>query len=114
MGLCNKHVDILFAVSVLLLHVQTKPRTPEAEHSQSFGLLLGEDADEEVGLVMRLESGGNQQVFPRRQREALRHFPHVDVGPAASLGRVVAEEILSLVVCVIWGLMKAERRQRRC
>lgn len=75
-----------------------------AQHSQSFGLLLGEDPDEEVGLVVGLEGGGDQQVVPRRQREAVRHLPHVDVGLAASLGRVVAEEIFPCLVLVVWSL----------
>lgn len=44
---------------------------PRAEHLQSSGLLLREDPDEEVGLMVGLEGGGDQQVFPRRQREAL-------------------------------------------
>lgn len=78
------------------------------EHSQSFGLLLREDADEEVGLLVRLEGGGHQQVIPRRQREALGHFSHVDVGPAASLRRMVAEEILRHVVLLIWSLHRQQ------
>lgn len=72
--------------------------------SQSSGLLLREDPDEEVGLVVGLKGGGDQQVVPRRQREALRHLPHVDVGLAASLGRMVAEEIFPCLVLVVWSL----------
>lgn len=49
---------------------------------------------------MGLEGGGDQQVFSGRQREALGHLPHVDVGLAASLGRVVAEEVF---VCVVFA-----------
>lgn len=75
-----------------------------AEHSQSSGLLLREDPDEEVGLVVGLKGGGDQQVVPRRQREALRHLPHVDVGLAASLGRMVAEEIFPCLVLIFWSL----------
>lgn len=54
--------------------------------------------------MVGLEGGGDQQVFPRRQREALGHLPQVDVGPAASFGCVVAEEILVLVVVVVRSL----------
>lgn len=82
---------------------------PSSEHSQSFSLLLREDPDEEVSLMVGLEGGGDQQVFPRRQREALWHLPHVDVGLAAGFGRMVAEEIFPLVVLVIWSL----NRQRK-
>lgn len=86
---------------MLPLHVQTRG---SAEHSQSSGLLLREDPDEEVGLVVGLIGGGDQQVIPRRKCEALRHLPHVDVGPAASLGCMVAEEIFTCMVLVIWSL----------
>jgi len=73
-------------------------------NSHGGRLLLGEDPDDEVGLVVRLEGGGHQQVLPRRQREALRDFAHVDVRPAARFGRVVAEEVFSQLVLVLWSL----------
>lgn len=61
--------------------------------------------------MVRLEGGGHQQVLPRGQGEALRHLPQVDVGFAASLGRVVAEEIFPHVVFIFWRLdsKKGER-----
>lgn len=54
--------------------------------------------------MMRLEGGGDQQVVSGRQREALRDLPGVYVGAAASLGSVVAEEILAGLVFVFWSL----------
>lgn len=61
--------------------------------------------------MVGLEGGGHQQVFPRRQCETLGHLPHVDVGPATSLGRVVAEEILPLLVFVVWSLNGQEMKR---
>lgn len=83
-----------------------------AEYSHRSGFLLGEDPDEEVGLVVWLKGGGDQQVIPRRQREALRHLPRVDVGPAASLGRVVAEVVFPGVILVVWSLNVRRHTQR--
>lgn len=74
---------------------------PEVRDSHGVGLLLREDADEEVGLVVGLEGGGDEQVLPRRQREALRHLAHVDVGPATSLRWVVPEEVLLHLTLII-------------
>lgn len=54
--------------------------------------------------MMRLEGGGDQQVVSGRQREALRDLPGVYVGAAASLGGVVAEEILAGLVFIFWSL----------
>ena len=82
----------------------------ELNDSQRSGLLLGEDPDEEVGLLVGLEGGGDQQVFSGRQREALGHLPHVDVGLAASLGRVVAEEVF---VCVVFAARSLNGREEK-
>lgn len=81
-------------------------------YSQCCGLLLREDSDEEVGLMVRLKGGGNQQVFSRRQCEALRHLSHVDVGLAASLGRMVAEEIFPHLVLFIWSLNEQRQNEK--
>lgn len=54
--------------------------------------------------MVRLEGGGDQQVLSGRQREALRDLSDVYVSAAASLGGVVAEEILAGLVFVIWSL----------
>lgn len=71
-------------------------------HGWSF--VLWEEADEEVGLVVGLEGGGHHKVGSRRQSEAFRDLPHVDVGTAASFRGVVPEEVLSLLVFIIWSL----------
>lgn len=71
-------------------------------HGSSF--VLGEDPDQEISLVVRLEGGGHQQVVSRRQSEALGHLPHVDVRTAPCFRAVVAEKVLPLVVLIIRSL----------
>lgn len=83
----------------ILVHL-IKPRTPI--HGCSF--VLGKEADEEVGLCVRLEGGGHQKVGSRWQPEAFRDLPHVDVGTAACFRAVIPEEVLPLLVLVIWSL----------
>lgn len=51
-----------------------------------------------------LEGGRDQQVVSRRQQEAFWDLPGVYVGAAASLGAIVAEEILARLVFVIRSL----------
>ncbi len=92
----------MFGFEIELTFVCARPDS--TQHSQSFSLLLREDPDEEVGLLVWFKGGGDQQVFPRRQCEAFRHLSHVDVGFAASLGWVIAEEIFSYMVLTIWSL----------
>lgn len=57
--------------------------------------------------MVGLESGGNQQVVSRRQREAFCHLPHVDVGSAACLGSIVTEEVFPHMVLALWSLNKS-------
>lgn len=63
--------------------------------------------------MVGLKGGGHQQVIPRGQREALCYLPHVYVGPAASLGRVVAEIIFPCLVLVIWRLNSDKQKKER-
>lgn len=89
---------------LLLVCVDLLSTKQLAKHLQSPGLLLAEDPHQEVGLVVRLESGGDQQVVSGRQNKALRDLPGVYVGATASLRGVVAEEILAGLVFVFWSL----------
>jgi len=58
-----------------------------------LGLLLGEDADAEVSVLVRLEGGRDDQVLARRQAEAAAHLSQVDEGFGASGGGVPQEEV---------------------
>lgn len=58
--------------------------------------------------MVGFEGGGNQQVLPRRQRKALRHLPHVDVGPASGFGGIVAKEVFTLMILIVWSLEKSK------
>lgn len=49
---------------------------------------------------MRLVRGGNDDVLPRGQAEALGHLAQVDVGLAASFGGAEQEEVFLHVLLV--------------
>ena len=63
------------------------------ENVLEFGLLLGEDTDDEVSVQVGLEGGGQDQVLPRGQAEAAAHFAQVDEGVGPSCRRVAQEEV---------------------
>lgn len=95
-----------FLLTNYLLKTNTDSQTilPNVNILHGSGCLLREDAYEEVGLVVGLEGGGHQQVFPWGQGEALGDLPHVDVGLTASLGPIVPEEVFPQVVLICRGL----------
>lgn len=49
---------------------------------------------------MGLVGGGHNDVLAGGQAEALRHFPHVDIGFASGLGGVVQEKVLLQVLLI--------------
>lgn len=99
----QRHAKVHFLL--FFLPIQVDLSSPElTKYLQSPSLLLAEDPHQEVGLMVRLEGGGDQQVLAGWEREALRDLPGVNVSAAASLGGVVAEEILAGLVFVIWSL----------
>lgn len=100
----RKHSVKTKLLFLLLVRVNLSTTEQLAKHLQSPGLLLAEDPHQEVGLMMRLEGGGDQQVVSGWKSEALRDLPGVYVGAAASLGAVVAEEVLAGLVFVFWSL----------
>ena len=58
---------------------------------------------------MRLVRGGDDDVLPGAQAEALRHLAQVDVGLAASFGGAVEEEVLLHVLLVAVHLRRGQR-----
>jgi len=48
--------------------------------SRRVRLLLGEDAQDEVGLLVRLEGGGHNDVLAGGQPDLVAHLPQVDEG----------------------------------
>lgn len=43
--------------------------------SPGLAVLLGEDPQQEVSVLVRLEGGGDDDVFPRGQLELAAHLP---------------------------------------
>lgn len=66
-------------------------------HSLRFGGLLGENPQDKVGLFVRIEGGGDDDVFPGRQLQPRADLPQVDEELWASAGGV-GEEKLTLQV----------------
>lgn len=66
--------------------------------------LFREDPEDEFSLLVRFVGGRHDDVLAGRQAEALGHLPHVDVGFAPGLGRVVQEEVLLQVLPVAMHL----------
>lgn len=58
---------------------------------------------------MGLKSAGNQDVFPRRQLEAVGDFSQVDEGFASGLGSVVSEEVLAQVFVFARALWRGSK-----
>lgn len=76
----------------------------------SDGLLLRENPQAEICLLVRLKRGWNKNVITRRQLEAVRYFPQINVGFAPGLGGVVPEEVfaqVSISAGALGGEMKA-------
>lgn len=76
-----------------------------------FSLLLGEDAQAEVTVLVRLEGGGHDKVFARRQVEPRADFAQVDEGLGASF-LCVRQEIVLIQVQVGLTLELVNRRSR--
>ena len=81
--------------------------------SLEVGLLLGEDADEEVSVFVGLVGGGHQQVLAGRQGEAGDHLPQVDEGLGPRLLGVTEEEPPVQVDVSLAYKLRADTRVKR-
>lgn len=66
---------------------------PRWNHSLGVGGLLRENPEDEVSLFVRLEGGGDDDVFAGRQTQARADLPQVDEELWASAGGVGEEEV---------------------
>lgn len=61
-------------------HSQTQGIPWPGRDSRRVRLLLGEDPQDEVGLLVRLEGGGHNDVLTGGQPDLVAHLPQVDEG----------------------------------
>lgn len=76
-------------------------------------LLFREDTEEKLAFLVGLVGGRHNHILPRAQPEALSHLPQVNVGFAASLGRVQGEEFLLHVLLVTMHLTDIQSSKKK-
>lgn len=63
-----------------------------SEHLLKVSMLLRKDPNGKVPVLVGLKRGGDDEVLPRRQTEAVADLSEIDEGLWAGLGRIAQEE----------------------
>lgn len=90
-----------------------QPSHPFCSHSLRGISLFREDAEDEVAFLVGLVGGGNDDVLPWTQTEALGHLSQVNVSPGAGLRGARHEELLLHVLLVSVHLTDRETQQQQ-
>lgn len=77
-------------------------------------IFFREDPEAEVPILVGLEGGGHDDVFPCRQLEAVQHLPQVDEGIGFLPGFVGQEEVFAQMnICLARKLRESKERETK-